>query len=110
MLTIHPAVLSKIESRVAMAPEADLSRVISLVILSVLFLVLMFFFRKRFLRILCACLAEVGLFLAALTFFGDHSLITWIMRWITAAAACVLAVAIVNRINWRKGQASEREP
>ncbi len=109
MCHLTPLILSKIESRVAMSPEVDLSAVIAEVVLSVVFLLLMLFFRKRFLRILCACISETMLFLACIAFFGDSSIITWIMRWITAAAACVLTVAIVNRINWKQKQASSPE-
>ncbi len=102
MLSLISTALAKIDPRVIMSPEVDLKAVIAEVVLAVVFLLMMFFFRKRFLRILCACLAEVCLFMACVGFFGDHSIITWIMRWVTAAAACVLTVAIVNRIDWRQ--------
>ncbi len=103
-----PLALCKRDSRIAMSPEVDLTAVIAEVILAVLFFVLMFFFRHRFLRILSACLSEICLFMACVAFFGDHSLITWIMRWITAAAACVLTVAVVNRVNWKQKKTPDR--
>ncbi len=86
--------------RLAAVPGVNLGVVITELVLAALLLVLMFFFRRRFLKILCACGSEVCLFLACKLFFGPDHLVTWIMCWITAAAACIVTVAIVNRINW----------
>ncbi len=74
--------------------------VITELAIALVLLVAMFLFRRRFLKILCACGAEVCLFLACKLFFGDESLLTQIMCWVTAAAACIVTVSIVNRINW----------
>ena len=63
-------------------------------------LILTFLFSKRFLKILCLCTTEVCLFLACRQYFGSDSLITEIMRWLTALVVCVITVSIVNRINW----------
>ncbi len=73
-----------------------------IVCLSVAFvlIVLLCLFRKRFLKIICACGTVVCLFLACKLFFGEDSIITVIMQWVTTAAACIATVAIVNRINW----------
>ncbi|MBO5510688.1 MAG: hypothetical protein J6B24_03050 [Clostridia bacterium] len=65
-----------------------------------LLIVMMLIFRRRILKILCACGAEICLFWACNLFFGPDSLITQIMRWVTAAVACIVTVSIVNRINW----------
>ncbi len=102
MLQFAPTVSAAIESRATMALEVNITKVIVELVLAVVFLLLLFIFRKRFLKILSACSFVVCLFLACIAFFGEHSLITWIMRWITAAAACVLTVAVVNRINWKQ--------
>ena len=69
-------------------------------VVALLLLVCMFLFRRRFLKIFCACGTVICLFLACKLAFGSDSLITNVMRWITAAAACILTVSIVNRINW----------
>lgn len=75
------------------------------IVIAVLLLTFMFIFRRRFLKILCGCGAEVCLFLSCKLAFGPDALLTQIMCWITAAAACIITVSIVNRINWSKLQA-----
>ena len=69
-------------------------------VIAVLLLVCTFLLRRRFLKIICICGTEVCLFLACKLVFGSDSLVTEIMRWFTAAVACVVTVSIVNRINW----------
>ena len=65
-----------------------------------LFLIFALLFRKRFLKIICLCSTEICLFLACKQAFGSEALITDVMRWFTAAVACIVTVSIVNRINW----------
>lgn len=62
--------------------------------------VLVFTFRRRFMKILCACGSEICLFMACKLFFGNDAIITQVMCWLTAAVACVITVSIVNRIDW----------
>ena len=69
-------------------------------ILAVLLFALTFLVRKRFLKVICLCGTEICLFLACKMAFGGDALITEIMRWITAAVACIITVGIVNRIHW----------
>ena len=66
-----------------------------------LLLVFAFLFRRRFLKVLCLCGTEICLFLACKQAFGSDALITDVMRWFTAAVACIVTVSIVNRINWK---------
>lgn len=74
--------------------------VIAELAVALVFFVVMLIFRRRVIKILCACGTEICLFLACRHFFGSDSIITQIMCWFTAAAACILTVVIVNRINW----------
>ncbi|MBE6585512.1 MAG: hypothetical protein E7645_03175 [Ruminococcaceae bacterium] len=69
-------------------------------IICILFVILLFLFRPRFLKIICACGAEVCLWLACKMSFGPDAIITQIFTWITAAAAIIMMIAIVNRIDW----------
>lgn len=85
--------------------EIPLGTLITELVIAALLLGLMFIFRRRFLKILCGCGAEVCLFLACKLAFGPDALLTQIMCWITAAVACIVTVSIVNRINWSKLQA-----
>ncbi len=86
--------------RVAVAPDANISLAATDVLLALLFIGAIFLMRKRILRIFCACAAEICLFLAVKIIFGEDSVITFIMCWITAAVACIVTIAIVNRIDW----------
>ena len=80
--------------------EIPLGVVITELVIALLLLALMFFTRSRGLKIFCGCGAEICLFFACKLFFGSDSLITLIMRWLTAAVVCIVTVSIVNRINW----------
>ena len=85
--------------------EIPMGTLITELVLAALLLGLVFFFRRRFMKILCGCGSEVCLFLACKLAFGPDALLTQIMCWITAAVACIITVSIVNRINWSKLQA-----
>ena len=80
--------------------ELPLGMIIAELAIAFLLIILMLIFRRRILKILCGCGAEICLFLACKLFFGSDSIITQIMCWFTAAVACIVTVAIVNRINW----------
>jgi hypothetical protein len=82
------------------AEEIPTGILITEISIAFVLLVLMFLLRKRFLKIICACGTVICLFLVCKLVFGSDSLVTDILRWITAAAACILTVSIVNRINW----------
>ena len=82
------------------AEELPLGMIIAELAIAFLLIILMLIFRRRILKILCGCGAEICLFLACKLFFGSDSIITQIMCWFTAAVACIVTVAIVNRINW----------
>ncbi len=79
---------------------SPLAIAITEMVIAAVLLALLFFFRKRFLRTLCVCGAELCLFLACKVYFGDDFILTQIMCWVTAAAACIVTVSVVNRINW----------
>ena len=83
-------------------PSADIpwGVLITELVIALLLVVLTFLVRKRFLKIICICGAEVCLFLACKLAFGPDAIITQIMCWFTAAVACIVTVSIVNRINW----------
>lgn len=91
----------KASSRIGKAEDANIGLVVFELVIAVILLALLFLVRKRFLKIMCICGSEICLFLACKMFFGEDSIITMIMCWITAAAACVVTVAIVNRIDWK---------
>lgn len=70
--------------------------------------VLLFLFRQRFLKILCACGAEICLWLSCKMAFGEDAIITQIMTWITALAAIIIVIAVVNRIDWSNLRGKKR--
>lgn len=86
--------------RAVPAEEIPMGVVIVELIIAFVLLVAMLVFRRRSVKLLCACGAEIFLFLACKLFFGSDSIITQIMCWITAAVACIITVAIVSAINW----------
>lgn len=96
------SVLSLLAAPVRTVPteELPLGMIIAELAIAFILVVLMLIFRRRILKILCGCGAEICLFLACKLFFGSDSIITQIMCWFTAAVACIVTVAIVNRINW----------
>ena len=82
--------------------EIPMGTLITELVLAALLLGLVFFFRRRFMKILCGCGSEVCLFLACKLAFGSDAIITQIMCWLTAMVACIITVAVVNRIDWGK--------
>ncbi len=86
--------------RAADAPKPNLGLVLTDILLALIFFGVSFLMRTRFLRILCLCGTEICLFLACKLFFGEDSIITFIMSWVTAAVACGVTIAVVNRIDW----------
>ena len=71
----------------------------TLVVCAVL-MVLFFLINKRFVKILCVCAVEVMIWLATRAVWGKDSIPAQILCYITAAAAIVITIAIVNRIDW----------
>jgi hypothetical protein len=90
------------ERAIMTIPEDEISmgRIITCLAIAGLLIIPMLIFRQRIVKILCACSIEVCLFLACRLYFGYDSIVTQIMCWFTAAVACIVTVAIVNRINW----------
>ena len=90
------------ERAIMTIPEDEISmgRIITCLAIAGLLIIPMLIFRQRIVKILCSCGIEVFLFLACRLYFGSESIVTQIMCWITAAVACIVTVAIVNRINW----------
>ncbi len=87
-------------SRMVMADGANIGVVVVELILAAVLLALLFVVRKRFLRILFAAGVEICLYLACKLYFGEKNILTMVMCWVTAAVACAVTVAIVNRIDW----------
>ncbi len=100
--------LFQTNARIAMAPKANLGLVLTNILLAGLFIGVMFLVRKRSFRLFCICAAEICLFFACKLFFGDDSIITFIMCWVTTAVACIATVAIVNRIDWSNLRGKKR--
>ena len=90
----HPSSLS------ILAEGFSMGTLIVELVICFLLIVLLFFFRHRFLKLLCACGAEICLWLACKMAFGADALVSQIMTWITALAAIIIVIAIVNRIDW----------
>ena len=90
------------ERAVMTIPEDEISvgKIITCLVIAGLLIIPLLIFRQRIVKILCACSIEVCLFLACRLYFGSESVVTQIMCWVTAAVACIVTVAIVNRINW----------
>ncbi len=96
------AVLSLLATSVRTVPAEELpwGKIITELVIAFALLVIMLIVRRRSLKIMCACGAEICLFLACKLFFGSESIITRIMCWFTAAVACIITVAVVSAINW----------
>lgn len=101
-LTHWPMVLS------ASADQLSTGTLITELALCAILLVLLFLFKQRFLKMICACGAEICLWLACKMAFGTDSLITQIMTWVTALAAIVIVIAIVNHIDWSNLRGKKR--
>ena len=76
------------------------STLIAELVICFVLIVLLFLFKQRFLKMLCACGAEICLWLSCKMAFGEHAIITQIMTWITALASIIIVIAVVNRIDW----------
>ena len=68
-------------------------------VLAVVLVALVFLFRQRLAKLLCACGAEVCLWLACDMAF-PNSLLANIMTWVTALASIIVVISIVNHIDW----------
>ena len=79
----------------------SVGHLIAQILLIIAFTLFVFAFKKRFFKILSACAMEVTVWLMLKNLFGPDAIITQLFTWFTAAAAIVITVAIVNRINWR---------
>ena len=100
MLSRLLTLLSAPVLRLLPAAEISWGALIAELVIAAILLLCTFLFRRRFLKIICICGAEICLFLACKLAFGSDSVVTEIMRWFTAAVACIVTVSIVNRINW----------
>ena len=100
MLLSYIALLAERTVMSLPAEEIQMGKIIACLAVAFVLLIPMLFLRQRIVKILCACSIEVCLFLACRLYFGYDSIVTQIMCWFTAAVACIVTVAIVNRINW----------
>ena len=76
------------------------STLITELVICFVLVALLFLFKQRLLKILCACGAEICLWLSCKMAFGEDAIITQIMTWFTAFVAIIMVIAIVNRIDW----------
>ena len=83
-----------------LAEGFSLGTLITELVICILLLVLLFFFRQRFMKMLCACGAEICLWLACKMAFGEDAILSQIMTWITAFAAIIIVISVVNHIDW----------
>ncbi|MBQ9162491.1 MAG: hypothetical protein IJX74_04365 [Clostridia bacterium] len=89
------------------SPDMSVGHLIAQILFLVAFTLFLFSFKRKFFKIVCACAIEVTLWLMLKNLFGPEAIITQIFTWFTAAAAIILMIAIVNRINWsalRRGE------
>jgi hypothetical protein len=100
MLLSYIALLAERTVMTLPAEEIQMGKIIACLAVAFALLIPMLFFRQRIVKILCSCSVEVCLFIACRLYFGSDSIVTQIMCWLTAAVACIITVAIVNRINW----------
>ena len=84
----------------AMAEGFVLGTFITELVICALLVALVFLFKHRFMKIACACGAEVCLWLAIKMAFGSEAVISQIFTWLTALVAIIIMVTIVNRIDW----------
>jgi len=84
----------------AMAEGFVLGTFIIELVICALLVALVFLFKHRFMKIACACGAEVCLWLAIKMAFGSDAIISQIFTWLTALVAIIMMVTIVNRIDW----------
>lgn len=87
-------------ARMLPAAEIPWGAVVAELVGMILLVVLIFLFKNRFWKILAACAAEICLFFVCKQIFGDESLVTKILCWVTAAVACLATISIVNLVNW----------
>ena len=93
-------IMNTVAQRSLLAENIPWGILITELAIAFVLLVFLFLLRRRFLKIICICGAEICLFLACKLAFGPDAIITQIMCWFTAAVACIMTVSIVNRINW----------
>lgn len=100
MLHIFNCLMTQNASLAILAEDISLGTLITELIICLLLIALLFLFRQRFLKIICACGAEVCLWLACKMAFGSDAIISQILTWITALVAIIVVIAVVNRIDW----------
>jgi hypothetical protein len=102
MLLSYIALLAERTVMTLPAEDIQMGKIIACLAVAFVLLIPMLFLRQRIVKILCSCSVEVCLFIACRLYFGSDSIVTQIMCWLTAAVACIITVAIVNRINWNE--------
>ena len=100
MMNIFSCLLLTAVPLVIEARDLSIGTLITELLICALLIVLLFLFKQRFLKIICACGAEVCLWLACKMAFGSDAIITQIFTWITALVTIIVVIAIVNRIDW----------
>lgn len=73
--------------------------IVTELVLCVIFIALVFLFRAKLARIICACAAEFMLWLVCDQAF-PNTIFSTIVTWFTAFVAIVAVISIVNHIDW----------
>ncbi len=81
--------------------------IISELVLSGIFLILVFLFKPKLLKIICACASEFMLWFACDLAF-PNTILSEIMTWLTAFVAIVVVITIVNHIDWSNLRGKKR--
>ena len=81
--------------------------IITALVLCGIFTLLVFLFKRKLGKIICACAAEFMVWLACDKAFPD-TLFTTILTWITAFVSIVAVITIVNHIDWSNLRGKKR--
>lgn len=91
----------------AAASVSTQALIISELVLSGIFVILVLLFRPKLLKIICACAAEFMLWFACDSAF-PNTILSEIMTWVTAFVAIVVVITIVNHIDWSNLRGKKR--
>ena len=98
-LKLPLAVLTSASSSATDGAVPATAVIITSLVLCVIFILLVFLFKRKLAKIICACAAEFMVWLACDTAF-PNTIFATIMTWFTAFVAIVAVISIVNHIDW----------
>ncbi len=100
MFDLFGNVMMSVMPRAILEDGFSLSTLIIELVIAAILVVCLFLCRQRTLKIICACGAEICLWLASKMAFGEEAILSQIMTWFTALVAIIIVITIVNRIDW----------